>query len=363
LRLILVVGARPNFVKAEPLLRALASRPQVETILLHTGQHYDPALSQELFTDLQLRQPDRHLGVGSGSRSQQLAKVIAAFESACLELKPDQVVVFGDVNSTLGAAMVAQSLDVRVAHVEAGLRSRDRSMPEEINRVLTDELADLLFTPTEEASENLLREGIPASRIRLVGNIMIDSLVRCLPRAAERQIYSRWDLRPRQYALATVHRPSNVDDVHDLRNLVTIIRETTQRLPLVFSIHPRTMASLERFDLLEELKHVEAAHSLYPPLSYLDFLNLMANARVVLTDSGGIQEETSVLGIPCLTLRPNTERPITLTQGTNALVGSDPRNVIPRLDAILAESMPRPSKIALWDGHTAERIVSELLGD
>lgn len=342
-------------------MRAFQSHPQAEIVLLHTGQHYDPALSAELFQDLQLREPDRHLGVGSGTRPEQLASIITAFESVCLELKPDQVVVFGDVNSTVAAAIVAQALDIRLAHVEAGLRSGDRSMPEEINRLLTDTLADLLFTPTEEAGENLAREGIPQSRIFFVGNIMIDSLIRCLPRAAERSAYRRWGLQPRGYALATVHRPSNVDDREHLERLVATIRETTRRLPLAFSIHPRTMASLQRFGLMAELQAIATAHSVFPPLSYLDFLNLMANARVVLTDSGGIQEETTVLGIPCLTLRPNTERPITLTSGTNQLVGPDPATVIAHLDAVLARPMPEPMSPPLWDGRTGERIAEILL--
>ncbi len=349
-------------MKAEPLVRALESSGTCEVFLVHTGQHYDPSLSMRLFNDLGLRLPDRHLGIGSGSRSEQLARIMLVFEKTCLELAPDIVIVVGDVNSTLAAAIVSQSLGIRLAHVEAGLRSGDLTMPEETNRRLTDALSDLLFTPTEQAGENLLREGISPSRIHFVGNIMIDSLLRCLPLASTRKLYARWRLRRRGYALMTVHRPNNVDDREALKRLVTLISRTAEVIPLIFSIHPRTMTSLERFGLQDALSTVAGAYNVYPPLSYLDFLGLMANARVVLTDSGGVQEETSVLGIPCLTLRSNTERPITLTEGTNRLVGADPSSVMSELEQTLRNPMPRPSRPPLWDGHTAERVIRVVLG-
>jgi UDP-N-acetylglucosamine 2-epimerase (non-hydrolysing) len=353
----LVVGARPNFIKAEPLVRESERYSGVELLLVHTGQHYDAALSENTFTDLGLRPPDRHLGVGSGTRAEQLARVLTGFQAVCAELKPDSVIVVGDVNSTLAAALVTQALGIHLSHVEAGLRSEDRTMPEEINRILTDSLSDLLFTPTEGANANLLREGIPDSKIHLVGNIMIDSLDRCLPLARDRRVYVKWGCEPREYAVLTVHRPSNVDSPQDLAKLVRIIRETSDRLPTIFSMHPRTKAALERFDLWTELQSLTRAFSLYPPLSYLDFLNLEANARLVLTDSGGIQEETTVLGVPCLTLRSNTERPITVSEGTNRLVGLDLPVVLREVDRVLHEPPPGSYRPPMWDGRTAERIM------
>jgi UDP-N-acetylglucosamine 2-epimerase (non-hydrolysing) len=361
MRIVLVVGARPNIVKAKPLVTALESSGQCELVLVHTDQHYHPALSAEIFEDLGLRRPDRHLAIGSGSRLQQLARIITAFEAMCVELKPEQVIVVGDVNSTLGGALAAQSLGIRLVHIEAGLRSGDRSMPEEINRQLTDALADLLMTTTEEAVDNLIREGIPLSRIHFVGNVMIDSLMEVLPRICSRQVYARWGLMPRQYAVATMHRPANVDDAESLDRLLAIISAVAKRIPLVFSVHPRTMASLERWGLMERLAAVADAHCVYPPLAYVDFVSLLVNARAVLTDSGGVQEEATVLGIPCLTLRSSTERAVTTTLGTSRLVGVDPQNVIRELTATLQRPMPRPVRPALWDGRAAERIAGILL--
>ena len=360
-RLLLVVGARPNFVKAEPLLRAFDASDRVDALLIHTGQHYDPSLSSELFADLGLRAPDRHLGIGSGSRAQQVANIAIAFEPVCLETKPDQIVVVGDVNSTLAAALVAQGLGVPLAHVEAGLRSRDRTMPEEINRLLTDILCDTLFTSTVEAGENLIREGVDEARIHFVGNVMIDTLLRLMPKARERAIFNRWGLGIQSYALATVHRPGNVDEPGALNRLAQILMDTARQIPTVFSIHPRTMLRLRESGLTAELESAAGFFSIYPPLSYIDFLNLMMNARVVLTDSGGIQEETTVLGIPCLTLRPNTERPITLSLGTNRLVGTDPPSVRAALKVTLDSPMPDPVQLPMWDGQAADRIAKILI--
>ena len=345
-----VAGARPNFMKLAPVVRGLRDRARV--YLLHTGQHYDDAMSGAFFRDLGLREPDANLGVGGGTHAEQTAAVLIGAERAMAELRPDIVVVVGDVNSTLAAALAAVKLGVPVAHVEAGLRSFDRTMPEEINRVLTDAVADLCFTTSPEAADHLAAEGVSGDRVRFVGNPMIDSLLASLP-AARALPGGR---TPRSYGVLTLHRPSNVDDPAHLAELVTTLRMASERVPLVFPVHPRTRRVLDDHGL-----DVGAAVELVPPTGYLEFLRLVADARVVLTDSGGIQEETTVLGVPCLTLRHNTERPITITHGTNRLVGTDREAILRGLDEALATATSPDRRPPLWDGRSGERIADALI--
>jgi UDP-N-acetylglucosamine 2-epimerase (non-hydrolysing) len=349
-----VVGARPNFMKAAPVLRALSAHSGVRQTLVHTGQHYDAAMSDVFFQQLEMPQPDRNLGVGSGTHAQQTAAVMVALEPVLLELKPDLVLVYGDVNSTVAAALVCSKLAIRVGHVEAGLRSRDRSMPEEINRLLTDQLSDLLFTPSPDGDENLIREGIDSSKIHCVGNVMIDTLIRLLPRT---QQHLPADLRS-PYALVTLHRPSNVDDLPWLSDLLAALADLSAQLSVIFPVHPRTRQRLEALGS-QQLSHAQLR--LMEPLPYLEFLALQRHAALVITDSGGIQEETTFLNVPCLTVRENTERPITITMGTNQLVGRD----LNKLRSAAKKILQRPAAtnaelsttcVPLWDGHAAERI-------
>jgi UDP-N-acetylglucosamine 2-epimerase (non-hydrolysing) len=349
-----VVGARPNFMKVAPILAQLRKREGVEQILVHTGQHYDVKMSDVFFRDLGMPDPDVHLGVGSGSHAQQTAKVMIEIEPVLAREKPDVVVVAGDVNSTIAVALVAAKMGLAIAHVEAGLRSRDWSMPEEVNRVLTDRLSALLFTPSRDGDENLRAEGIESSRVHFVGNVMIDSLAAALPRARESRIHERLELAKKGYALATLHRPANVDDPAALRGLLSALAEVAAQLPVVFPIHPRTRARLPAGFDAPGLKLVE-------PLGYLDFLALTAEARLVMTDSGGIQEETTALGVPCLTLRENTERPVTVEVGTNQLVGTDPRRAVAAAREVLAGRGKSGGIPELWDGHAAERIADILV--
>jgi UDP-N-acetylglucosamine 2-epimerase (non-hydrolysing) len=345
-----VVGARPNFMKVAPVLRALSKRPGVKQALVHTGQHYDANMSDVFFSQLGIPAPDVNLAVGSGSHAVQTAEVMARFEPVVLEHKPDIVLVYGDVNSTMAAALVCAKLGVRVGHVEAGLRSFDRSMPEEINRILTDQLADLLFTPSQDGNVNLEREGIPSSRIHLVGNVMIDSLVHLLPKAPKNG--SSHLQKP--YALVTLHRPSNVDDSDTLREILTCLIDVSGELSVVFPIHPRTRRRIAEFGLnTEKLKLVE-------PTPYLEFLALQRDAAVVITDSGGIQEETTYLGVPCLTLRNNTERPVTVSMGTNVLVGPDPKRLREELAKVLRGDKKHGVTPPLWDGRASARIADIL---
>jgi UDP-N-acetylglucosamine 2-epimerase (non-hydrolysing) len=346
-----VAGARPNFMKVAPIMRALEGRAHIRQLLVHTGQHYDDAMAQVFFRELGIRAPDRDLGVGSASHAVQTARVMLAFEPICLEEKPDLVMVVGDVNSTLAATLVAAKLRIPVAHVEAGLRSFDRDMPEELNRLVTDQLADLLLTPSPDADENLRREGIDPSRIRRVGNIMIDTLFRHLPEAPFSRVAARYDLVQGGYAVITLHRPSNVDSVETLGGILRAVRSIAARMPVIFPVHPRTRPMLDAPGVRDSLDGTRVIE----PLGYLDFLALTSNARLVLTDSGGLQEETTALGIPCLTLRENTERPITVTEGTNQVVGVDPAAILAGVERALAGGVAarRPD---LWDGHTADRI-------
>ena len=350
MNIIHVVGARPNFMKVAPVLRALSKRAGVKQTLVHTGQHYDANMSDVFFSQLGIPAPDVNLAVGSGSHAVQTAEIMARFEPVVLEHKPDIVLVYGDVNSTIAAALVCAKLGVRVGHVEAGLRSFDRSMPEEINRILTDQLADLLFTPSKDGNVNLEHEGIASSRIHLVGNVMIDSLVHLLPKAPKN---GSGDFQ-KPYALVTLHRPSNVDDSDTLREILTCLIDVSGELSVVFPIHPRTRRRIAEFGLnTEKLKLAE-------PTPYLEFLALQRDAAVVITDSGGIQEETTYLGVPCLTLRNNTERPVTVSIGTNVLVGPDPERLREELAKVLRGEKKRGTIPPLWDGQASERIADVL---
>ncbi|MEP6570134.1 MAG: UDP-N-acetylglucosamine 2-epimerase (non-hydrolyzing) [Acidobacteriota bacterium] len=360
MKVINVVGARPNFMKVAPIVEAMKRREREFTpLVVHTGQHYDAAMSAAFFSDLDLPEPDVYLGVGSASHAAQTAAVMERFEPVVLQEKPDWVVVVGDVNSTLACALVCVKLGVRVAHVEAGLRSRDRTMPEEINRLLTDQIADLLLTPSADADENLLAEGVPAERIHLVGNVMIDSLYKHLKLSQQSQIKDQLGITERSYGVLTLHRPSNVDDPVVFGNILEALESISEKLPVVFAVHPRTRKTIAQLGFEKRLEKMPGLR-LIDPLGYLDFLSLFSGARLVLTDSGGIQEETSVLGIPCLTLRENTERPITVTLGTNKIVGTDPEKILAAAFAALEESAKPAISIPLWDGHTAERILAAL---
>jgi UDP-N-acetylglucosamine 2-epimerase (non-hydrolysing) len=345
-----VVGARPNFMKAAPVLRALEKRSGVEQTLVHTGQHYDANMSDVFFSQLEIPTPDINLEVGSGSHARQTADVMNRFEPIVLQRKPDVVLVYGDVNSTIAAALVCAKLGVRIGHVEAGLRSFDWGMPEEINRVITDRLADFLFTPSEDGDMNLQREGIPTEKIFRVGNVMIDSLVRLLPTAMQ---YPKNGL-PDHYALVTLHRPSNVDDRQILRSILATLLEISGDLAVVFPVHPRTRQRIVEFRL-----EVEKLH-LLDPLPYIEFLALEHRAAVVITDSGGIQEETTYMGVPCLTVRTNTERPITVTLGTNVVVGQEKDKLRSELVKVLAGRAKKGTLPPLWDGHAGERIADVL---
>ncbi len=361
-----IVGARPNFMKIAPILRALAAhRPPIPAFLVHTGQHYDAQMSDQLFRDLQLPQPDLNLEVGSGSHAVQTAEVMKRFEPALDQHRPSCVLVVGDVNSTLACALVAVKKGVPVVHVEAGLRSGDRRMPEEINRVLTDQISDRLYTTERSAWDNLQREGVAESRVCFVGNVMIDSLQASLGQARPAHDALRahgYDpallAGPAGYAVVTLHRPSNVDAAETLRPLLETLHEVSQRLPLVFALHPRTRGNIDRFGLGDLID--PARMLLLPPQGYLEMLGLMASAALVLTDSGGLQEETTALGVPCLTLRENTERPITVEQGTNTMVGRDRRAILAGVDDILAGRGKRGRVPEFWDGRAAERIAADL---
>jgi UDP-N-acetylglucosamine 2-epimerase (non-hydrolysing) len=348
-------------MKIAPLMREMGQYPDLfEQILVHTGQHYDPQMSQVFFNELELPQPDINLNVGSGSHAWQTAQVILRFEPVVLEARPDWVVVVGDVNSTLACSLVCSKLGIRVAHVEAGLRSFDRSMPEEINRILTDQISDLLFTPSQDGNENLLHEGIAPESIHFVGNVMIDTLVNLLPKAEARwdKLKDNYNIDHKGFVLVTLHRPSNVDDPNILSQIMAAMVEISQDLPVLFPVHPRTR---QRINDLKIDTNSSQLHTV-EPLGYLDFLAIQANAALVLTDSGGIQEETTYLGIPCLTARSNTERPVTITHGTNQLVNSDTGSLISAMQKRLMEK-PLDLKVPpLWDGHAAERIVGIMKG-
>lgn len=343
-RVIHIVGARPNFMKAAPVLRALSRLP-VEQSLIHTGQHYDVQMSAVFFRQLGLPDPDVNLEIGSGSHARQTGLAMQRLEDSFVAMKPDLVLVYGDVNSTLAASLVCAKMLIPLGHVEAGLRSFDRTMPEEVNRLVTDRLSDLLFTPSADADENLLAEGTEHSRVFRVGNVMIDSLVRLLPETEERSIWH-------DYALVTLHRPSNVDDSEVLRRLFEALVEMSHLIPVVFPVHPRTRGRLESLAGVQRVENLR----LLEPAGYVEFLELQSHARFVVTDSGGIQEETTYLGVPCLTLRENTERPVTVEMGSNVLVGRNVERLLHEVAQILAGNARRGTVPPLWDGHTAERI-------
>lgn len=352
MRVICVAGARPNFMKVKPVLDAL-ERNGVDAILVHSGQHYDPGMSDVFFSDLGLRPPDHHLGVGSGTQAEQTGRVMAAFEPLLDRLAAEVVVVVGDVNSTIACALVAAKAGSLVAHVEAGLRSRDWSMPEEINRVVTDRLSDYLFAPSPDAVSNLESEGYRSDQVHLVGNVMVDTLLANLERAKARPVLDRLGLSPGGYGLVTLHRPSNVDDPVVLARLVKVLGRISTEIPLVLPAHPRTRKRLSLDRLPDGLKILE-------PAGYLDFIALQASAVVVLTDSGGVQEETTVLGVPCLTLRDSTERPITISEGTNRLVGLDPERIVSEVRHVL-NNPPAHRRPQLWDGAAGERIAEVIV--
>lgn len=359
IRLLAVAGARPNFMKIAPLMTELGKRrDRFEPILVHTGQHYDQAMSESFFRDLGIPEPDVNLGVGSGSHAEQTAQVLVAIEKLLLERKPDVVLVVGDVNSTIAATLAAVKLHVPVAHVESGLRSGDRSMPEEINRILTDAVSDWLFTTEPSAETNLLREGVAPEKIHFVGNVMIDTLLAHRERARPLKTLERLELEPHGYAVLTLHRPSNVDSPDQLRRLFGVLSRLGDRMPVVFPVHPRT-ANAIRNNLQGERLNLRMTE----PLGYLEFLRLLMDAQMVLTDSGGIQEETTALGVPCLTLRESTERPVTVTEGTNTIVGTDPRAIEAAIEKQLVAPAPTGRRPALWDGRAAVRIVDVLERD
>jgi UDP-N-acetylglucosamine 2-epimerase (non-hydrolysing) len=365
-KILSVVGARPNFIKIAPIISAIqykneqlkrsGTNSSIGSVLVHTGQHYDQKMSETFFEDLELPDPDMYLGIGSGSHAVQTGLIMIEFEKVCLRERPDVIVVVGDVNSTLACALAGGKLGIPIAHVEAGLRSFDRAMPEELNRALTDQLADLLFTTEKSANENLIREGIPRKRIFFVGNVMIDTLFSFLERARRRQTIKRLGLKKGNYAILTLHRPGSVDADEILKRIVSTLGAVQRDIRIVFPVHPRTQLKLKELCLESQLKSFQNFFIL-DPLGYLDFINLMTNARFVLTDSGGIQEETTILGVPCITLRENTERPITVTDGTNILVGTDPEKLSKFCDEAINGTWKKGKIPELWDGKASRRIV------
>ena len=359
IRVLAIAGARPNFMKIAPLMHEFARRPErFEPILVHTGQHYDHAMSDSFFRDLGIPEPDVNLGVGSGTHGHQTAQVLMKIEDLLIERKPHVVLVVGDVNSTIAAALAAVKLDIPVAHVEAGLRSWDRKMPEEINRVLTDSISEWLFTTEASAEENLLREGVAADKIHFVGNVMIDTLISHRERAKQLDTVERLGLTPGEYAVLTLHRPSNVDSAEQLRKLFDVLGQLNREIPVVFPIHPRTAKAIE-----DNLGGVKPNVRITAPLGYLDFLRLLTDAQMVLTDSGGIQEETTALGVPCLTLRESTERPVTVTEGTNEIVGTNPVAIETAIKKLRFGPKREGRQPKFWDGKAAARIADILERD
>ena len=354
MKLIHVVGARPNFMKAAPVWSAIAKITDFNQILVHTGQHYDKLMSDIFFKELQMPIPDYNFNIGSDTHARQIAAIMIKFEELVVELNPDMVLVYGDVNSTVAAAMVCSKLLIPFAHVEAGLRSFDRKMPEEINRLITDQLADLLFTPSQDGNDNLLKEGILKSKIHLVGNVMIDTLAKLSAKANKPKRFK--DLK--QYVLVTLHRPSNVDDFESLKSILQYLRTMSNSIPIIFPVHPRTKKTIAA-NILDITNNVN--FHLIEPLGYLDFLGLMKTATAVITDSGGIQEETTYLGVPCLTVRENTERPITISLGTNQLIGKDYYKIPDFIISVMNIKKPSNTIIPLWDGKASNRIAEILL--
>ncbi len=358
MKILNVVGARPNFIKMAPILAEMDRFPQITWKLLHTGQHYDVNMNKVFFEQLRIPRPHFNLEVGSGSNPRQVGEILSRTEAIVDQERPDALLVVGDVNSTIGCALVAAYKGIAVIHVEAGLRSFDRSMPEEINRILTDRIADFLFITESSAEKNLLHEGVDPEKIHFVGNVMVDTLEKFRTHAeAESRILEDLELDARQYAFMTLHRPGNVDDPDVLKGILEAVSEIAESLPVVFAMHPRTEKRIREFSLAGHLAKVRTL----PPKPYFDSLKLMANAKLVLTDSGGMQEETTVLGVPCLTLRMNTERPVTLSEGTSTLVGPDKKKILSEANRVLENGIPNHSRPQLWDGFASRRIVETLI--
>jgi len=353
MKIISVVGARPNFMKIAPLLREFEVYKEIKSILVHTGQHYDNKMSDSFFNELQIKKPDINLNVGSASHAVQTAQIMQKFEVVLIKEKPDYVIVVGDVNSTLACTITAKKLNIKVVHIESGLRSFDRTMPEEINRIVTDSISDILFTTCDDGTDNLLKEGVDKKRVFMVGNSMIDTLAFELKRLECEGVIKEPD-----YAVLTLHRPSNVDSKKSLQTLLEVFNEISKKIDIKFPVHPRTLNQINKFKLN---KIISPDIELLPPLSYLNFLKLYKNSRLVLTDSGGIQEETSYLNIPCITLRDNTERPVTISEGTNFLVGTSRLRILRAFNSIMKSSEKTCKKIRYWDGKTSERITKILL--
>lgn len=358
MKIVHVVGARPNFVKIASVLRACRGHAGMESLLVHTGQHYTPSMSKSFFEDLEIPEPDINLEVGSGSHAVQTAEIMRRFEPVVLEHRPQAILVVGDVNSTVACALVATKLGVKVVHVEAGLRSFDRTMPEEVNRVLTDAISDLLFVTEASAVENLRREGIDGAKVHLVGNVMIDTLERHRQKAARSRVLSDLGLSAGAYAVVTLHRPSNVDDPATFAGILAALERIQEEMTVVFPVHPRAQKLFQACGLWERIQGMRNIRTT-EPLGYLDFLKLMSEARVVVTDSGGIQEETTILGVPCLTVRENTERPVTLTEGTNRLVGTSTARILTGFRSAMSEKV-EPNRPVFWDGRASERIADVL---
>lgn len=358
-KVIVVAGARPNFIKIAPLMAEFKKHKQIESILVHTGQHYDEDMSKVFFDDLGIPHPDINLEVGSKSHAEQTAEIMKRFEPFLKKESPDFVLVVGDVNSTIACALTAVKLGIKVIHVEAGLRSFDRNMPEEINRVLTDAISDFLFITEERAKDNLIREGISEDKIHFVGNVMIDTLLKCKEKSEKSTILKDLVITPKNYAMLTLHRPSNVDCQDTLANIFEALGEISKHIKIIFPVHPRTKKAIEAHDAIRNTQYDNI--NFIDPLGYLDSLKLMSEARLVLTDSGGIQEETTVLGIPCITIRKNTERPVTITQGTNVIVGSDKKKIIKEALSKLDKSNFDTKIPKFWDGNAASRVVKIIL--
>ncbi|MBI1824630.1 MAG: UDP-N-acetylglucosamine 2-epimerase (non-hydrolyzing) [Nitrospirae bacterium] len=361
MKIINIVGARPNFMKIAPLIREMKKREKIEHLLVHTGQHYDNDMSDSFFKQLEIPEPDINLGVGAGSHAEQTAKIMIEFEKVLLQHKPDFILVVGDVNSTIACSLVASKLGVKIIHVEAGLRSFDRGMPEEINRVLTDAISDLLFTTEASANKNLKQEGVPEQKVFFVGNVMIDTLVHCLDKIQDRSLPFQ-NLHEKQYAVVTLHRPSNVDRPEVLEKILDALSRISQKIKLVIPLHPRTQKNINAFGLQEKLDAIARNGVIAGPIGYLEMLRLIKSARLAITDSGGLQEETTYLGVPCITMRENTERPSTVELGTNVLVGNDLGLLFEHFEKILSDHFKKGQIPPLWDGKAASRIVEVLVG-